>query len=44
VGHNVLELKRIGYGGFELRKLKPGEWRFLEPREVRKLRELVKLG
>lgn len=44
VGHNVLELKRIGYGGLELRKLKPGEWRPLEPREVRKLRELVKLS
>ncbi len=44
VGHNVLELKRIGYGGLELRKLKPGEWRPLEPGELRALRDLVKLS
>jgi len=43
-GHNVLELKRIGYGGLELRNLKPGEWRPLEPREVHRLRELVNLS
>lgn len=44
VGHNVLELKRIGFAGLELKKLKTGEWRPLEPRELRKLRELVKLS
>jgi len=44
VGHNVLELKRIGFAGLELKKIKPGEWRPLEPRELRRLRELVKLS
>jgi pseudouridine synthase len=44
VGHNVLDLKRIGFAGLELGKLKPGTWRPLEPRELRKLRELVKLS
>jgi pseudouridine synthase len=44
VGYNVLELKRVGFAGLELKKMKPGEWRHLEPRELRKLRELVKLS
>jgi pseudouridine synthase len=43
VGHSVLELKRTGFAGLELKKLKPGEWRHLEPKELRKLRELVKI-
>ena len=44
VGHNVLELKRIGFAGLDLKKLKPGAWRPLEPWELRKLRELVQLS
>jgi pseudouridine synthase len=44
VGHDVVELKRTGFGGLSLDKLKPGEWRFLEPREVRGLMSRVRQG
>jgi pseudouridine synthase len=44
VGHEVLELKRIGFAGLSLKNLKPGRWRTLEPSEIRQLRKLVKLG
>jgi pseudouridine synthase len=44
VGHNVLELKRTGLASLELKTLKPGEWRHLEPGELRRLKELVKLS
>jgi pseudouridine synthase len=43
VGHDVMELKRVGFAGLTLEKLRPGEWRPLEPREVRALRHQVKL-
>jgi pseudouridine synthase len=43
VGHPVLELRRIGFAGLELRKLRPGEWRLLEPGEIRRLKGLVGL-
>jgi pseudouridine synthase len=43
VGHRVLELKRTGFAGLELGKLKPGQWRPLEPGELRRLRELAGL-
>lgn len=43
VGHEVLELKRIGFAGLSLKNLKPGRWRTLEPSEIRRLRKLVKL-
>jgi len=44
VGHPVLELKRIEFAGLALEGLKLGEWRHLEPREVRRLKVLVGLG
>ena len=43
VGHPVVELKRIGFAGLTLKGLKPGGWRFLEPREVRRLKKLTGL-
>jgi pseudouridine synthase len=44
VGHPVLELRRVEFGGLALSNLKPGQWRHLEPGEVRRLKSLVKLG
>ncbi len=43
VGHGVLELRRTGFAGLGLGKLKPGQWRPLEPGELRRLRELAGL-
>jgi pseudouridine synthase len=43
VGHDVLQLRRVGFGGLALKKLKPGEWRSLEPWEIRRLKNLVGL-
>ncbi len=43
VGHDVLELRRVGLAGLRLKNLKPGQWRHLEPWEVRKLKSLVML-
>lgn len=37
VGHPVLRLTRTKIGNLKLGKLKPGEWRFLTPEEVRDL-------
>jgi len=39
VGHEVLELKRVAFAGLEVGALKPGEWRLLQPGEVRRLKE-----
>jgi pseudouridine synthase len=44
VGHPVLELRRVEFAGLGLKPLKPGEWRHLEPREVRRLKKLVDLS
>ena len=44
VGHPVLELRRIEFAGLSLMDLKPGQWRHLEPREVRRLKILVDLA
>ncbi|MEW5900490.1 MAG: pseudouridine synthase [Acidobacteriota bacterium] len=44
VGHPVLELRRTEFAGLTLGKLRPGEWRLLEPPEVRRLRKLVNLA
>jgi pseudouridine synthase len=44
VGHPVLELRRVEFAGLGLKPLKPGEWRHLEPREVRRLKNLVGLS
>jgi len=37
VGHDVLSLKRVEFAGLVLGKLRPGEWRELQPWEVRRL-------
>ena len=44
VGHPVRALKRIGFAGLTLGGLKPGQWRFLDAKEVRKLRAAAGLG
>ncbi len=38
VGHQVVRLKRVQYGGVSLGSLKRGEWRELSPEEVASLR------
>jgi 23S rRNA pseudouridine2605 synthase len=44
VGHPVLELRRVEFAGLGLKPLKRGQWRHLEPREVRRLKKLVDLA
>jgi 23S rRNA pseudouridine2605 synthase len=44
VGHPVLELRRVEFAGLTLKDLKPGQWRHLEPGEVRRLKKLVDLA
>ena len=44
VGHPVLELRRVEFAGLGLGNLKPGQWRHLEPGEVRRLKSLVRLA
>jgi 23S rRNA pseudouridine2605 synthase len=39
VGHPVRCLHRSGYAGLTLGDLQPGEWRELEPEEIRRLRD-----
>lgn len=41
IGHPVLELRRVGFAGLGLGRLRPGEWRHLEPREIRRLKALA---
>ncbi len=43
IGHPVLELERVEYGGLTLRGLKSGQWRLLRPWEVNRLKKLVSL-
>jgi 23S rRNA pseudouridine2605 synthase len=38
VGHRVLALRRVQLGPLTLGRLQPGEWRFLTPEEVARLR------
>jgi pseudouridine synthase len=38
IGHEVIRLKRISFGGLRLGKLKSGEWRSLTPKEVEMLK------
>ncbi len=40
VGHDVLSLKRVEFAGLVLGKLRPGEWRELQPWEVRRLQAM----
>lgn len=44
VGHPVLELRRVEFAGLGLGSLKPGQWRHLEPGEVRRLKGLIRLA
>jgi 23S rRNA pseudouridine2605 synthase len=41
IGYRVLKLKRVGFGGLKLGSLQPGDYRFLHPDEVQKLREKI---
>lgn len=43
IGHRVLELRRIKLGGLSLGKLKNGQWRYLTPKEVERLKNQVGL-
>jgi pseudouridine synthase len=43
IGHDVVELKRIGFAGMGLDKLKPGKWRHLTGFEIQKLKRKVEL-
>lgn len=40
VGHQVVQLKRVGFGPIQLGDLPRGTWRSLTPNEIRKLKEL----
>lgn len=40
VGHQVVQLKRVGFGPIQLGDLPRGQWRQLTPNEIRKLKEL----
>lgn len=42
IGHEVVSLKRISFGGLKLGKLKRGEWRFLTSKEVEMLKRPVR--
>ena len=42
VGHRVLKLKRVGFGGITLRGLEPGQCRSLSSGELTHLRRLIK--
>lgn len=44
VGHPVLELRRVEYAGLVLEGLKPGQWRHLNPPELRRLKAMVDLS
>lgn len=44
VGHPVSRLRRVEFAGITARNLKTGEWRFLYPREISRLKEEVGLG
>jgi len=41
IGHPVLKLKRIRINGIELGNLKPGEYRYLKPEEISKIKKEV---
>ena len=41
IRHPVLKLKRIGIGNIHLRKLPPGQWRFLTPDEIKILHGMI---
>jgi len=41
IGHPVRRLHRARYAGLTLEGLEPGQWRELEPSEVKRLRTLL---
>lgn len=41
IGYQVLKLKRIAFAGLGMGKMRPGEYRFLRPRELQKLQKLI---
>ena len=43
VGLEVIRLKRVAFGGIKLGMLPPGQWRHLEPKEVRTLVQASKV-
>jgi pseudouridine synthase len=40
IGHPVLKLKRVGFGPLQLGKLPIGQYRYLTPEEIRKIKDL----
>jgi 23S rRNA pseudouridine2605 synthase len=44
VGHPVLQLRRISFGGIVVGSLRPGQWRMLTSEEIARLRKLVDLN
>lgn len=44
IGHEVLQLKRISFGGVRLGELKTGKWRFLTQKEIGILKKKVNLS
>lgn len=44
VGHPVRSLARVDFGGITAEGLKPGDWRYLSPGEVGRLKRSVGLG
>jgi len=43
IGHKVLQLQRINFGGLRLGNLKMGNWRFLTRKEIDSLKKQVAL-
>jgi len=43
IGHKVIQLQRINFGGLGLGSLKTGKWRFLTPKEIDSLKKQVAL-
>ncbi len=43
IGHKVLQLQRINFGGLRLGNLKMGKWRFLTRKEIDSLKKQVAL-
>lgn len=44
IGHNVLKLKRIKINGIALGNLKPGEYRYLTPEELSKIKKEIAIN
>ncbi len=44
LGHEVVNLERVSYAGLTAEGVRRGRWRRLEPHEVKRLRQMVKLS